>query len=107
MDKVCAIARALAIAIAVVAAFVAIPQTAAILLVLGAIAAICNTAEDNLRIYLSTLVLILGAKALEAIPAAGAPLATIFGNIATALIGASVMAITLRIIARVKSDWVK
>jgi hypothetical protein len=106
LSKVCAVARLLAIILAVVAAFVAIPQIACILLVLGAISAITNTAEDNMRIYLATIVLLLGAKMLEAIPVAGGPLAAIYGNVATAILGASVMGITLRIYTRVKSDWV-
>ena len=107
MDKLCALARAIAVLIAIIAAFVAIPQVAVILLVLGGISAITNSAEDNMRIYLVTVVLILGAKSLEVIPVAGAPLAAIFGNLATALIGVSMVAITLRVIARIKGDWVK
>jgi hypothetical protein len=107
LEKICALARVIAILVAIIAAFVVIPQVAVILLVLGGIAAITNTAEDNLRIYLVTVVLILGAKMLEVIPVAGVPLAAIFGNIATAMVGCSIVAITLRIIARIKSDWVK
>lgn len=107
MDKLCALARALAILVAIVAAFVVIPQVGVILLVLGGIAAICNTPEDNLRIYIATLVLLGYSHLLAAIPAVGAPLATIFGNIGIATLGYSIVAIAIRIVLRIKSDWAK
>jgi hypothetical protein len=105
LDKLCALARAVAILIAIVAAFVAIPQAAAILLVLGGIAAICNTPEDNLRIYIVTIVLLGYSQALDVIPVVGTPLAEIFGNVGTATLGYSVVAIAIRIVLRIKNDW--
>lgn len=105
MGKLCALARALAILVAIVAAFVAIPQAAVILLVLGGIAAICNTPEDNIRLYLVTLVLLGFSNMLEVIPAVGTYLAAIFGNIGTATLGYSIVAISIRIVLRIKSDW--
>lgn len=107
MEKLCALARILAILIAIAAAFVAIPQVAAILLVLGAISGIDNTSESSLRVYVVTVVLLLGAKSLAAIPAIGDPLAAIFGNIGTAMLGYSIAAIAIRMGLRVKADWVK
>lgn len=107
MDKLCALARVIAVLVAIVAAFVAIPQAAAILLVLGGIAAICNSPEDNLRAYLATLVLLGFAHLLDSIPAVGAPLAAIFGNIGLAMLGYSIVAIAIRLVLRIKSDWVK
>lgn len=107
MDKLCALARALAILVAIVAAFVVIPQVAVILLVLGGISAICNTPEDNMRLYLVTVLLILGAKGLEVIPAVGPALATIFTNIGVATLGYSIVAISIRIVLRIRNDWVK
>ena len=106
MEKLCALARAIAILIAIVAAFVAIPQVAVILLVLGAISAIDNTAETSLRVYVVTVVLILGAKSLEVIPAVGVPLAAIFENVGLAMLGYSIAAIAIRIALRIKKDWV-
>jgi hypothetical protein len=105
LEKLCAAARAIAVLIAIIAAFVAVPQTAVILLVLGGIAGICNAPEDNLRAYLVTVLLILGAKSLDVIPVAGAPLAMIFGNIGTAMLGYSIVAIAIRLAMRVKRDW--
>jgi hypothetical protein len=107
MDKLYAVARLLGVALAIVSAFVAIPNAAAALLVLGAVAAIGNDMDRNVKLMLGATVLILGAKMLEAIPAVGVPLAAIFANVATAFVGASVMAITLLIVTRVKTDWVK
>ena len=105
MDKISALARALAILIAIIAAFVVIPQAAVILLVLGGISAIVNTPEDNMRLYLVTVLLILGAKSLEVIPAAGPSLAAIFTNIGLATLGYSIVAISIRIVLRIKNDW--
>ena len=107
MDKVCALARLIAVLLAIISPFVAIPQLAAILLVLGGISAITNTAEDNMRIYIVTVVLILGAKTLEALPTVGVPLATIFGNLGVALVGVSIVAISMRVVTRIKGDWIK
>jgi hypothetical protein len=107
LDKVCALARLVAVLLAIISPFVAIPQLAAILLVLGGIAAITNTAEDNMRSYVVTLVLILGAKTLEALPTVGAPLAVIFGNLGVALVGVSIVAISIRVVTRIKGDWIK
>lgn len=107
MQKLSAAARAIAILVAIVAAFVAIPQAAVILLVLGAISGIDNTAETSLRVYVVTVVLILGAKSLEVIPAVGEPLAAIFGNVGTAMLGYSIAAITIRMAMRVRDDWTK
>jgi len=107
MDKIYAAARALAVILAITSAFVAIPNAVLLLLVLGGISAIGNDSERNSRTYLIAIVLILGAKTLEAIPVAGAALATIFASLGTAVIGASMVAITITLACRIKSDWTK
>jgi hypothetical protein len=107
MDKIYSAARVVALILAIASAFVVIPNVAAILLILGGVAAIGNDMERNTRIFLATVVLILGAKSLEAIPAAGAPLAAIFAAVGTALLGASIVGITIMIVTRIKTDWVK
>jgi hypothetical protein len=99
--------RVLAVILAIASAFVSVPMAAFALLVLGGISAISNDSEKNSRTYLITIVLILGAQALEAIPVAGAPLATIFAALGTAFVGASIVAITITIGCRIKSDWLK
>lgn len=107
MDKIYAVARIVAIILAIVSAFVAIPNAVPILMVLGGIVAIGNDMERNVRIMLATVILLLGAKSLDAIPAVGTPLAAIYASVGAALLGASVVAITMMIITRVKTDWVK
>lgn len=107
MDKIYAIARLLAVILAIISPFIAIPNVAAILIVLGGIAAIGNDMERNTRIILAAIILALGAKSLEAIPAVGVPLAAIFSAVGTALVGASIVAITMLIITRVRMDWAK
>jgi hypothetical protein len=106
LSKVCAVARALAVLLAIAGAFVTVPYLAIALLLLGFISAITNTPENNTRIFLITIVLLLGAKTLAVIPTAGDSLATVFGNLGIALFGACVMAVVLGVYARVRSDWV-
>jgi hypothetical protein len=106
LSKLFAAARALAVLLAVVGAFVTIPYLVPVLLVLGAVSAITNTPENNGRVFVITIVLLLGAKSLGDIPAVGPSLSVIFGNLGTALVGSSMMAIALGAYTRVKSDWV-
>ena len=105
MDKICAIARALAIALAVVSAFVAVPQAVTLLVVLGAVAGITDAQEDRARLMLITTVLFLGAKSLTAIPVAGADLAAVFGALGMATFGASLTGIVMGAYGRVMADW--
>lgn len=105
MGKLYAVARGLAVLLAIVAAFVTVPYLVPILLVLGALSAIGNTPEQNTRIFMITIVLLLGAKALVDLPGVGTYLSAIFGNLGTALVGASMVAIALGAYSRIKSDW--
>ncbi len=107
MDKIYSAARAAALILAIASAFIVVPNVAVILMILGGVAAIGNDMERNTRIFLATIILILGAKSLEVIPVAGVPLAAIFAAVGTALTGASIVAITIMILTRVKTDWVK
>ena len=112
MDKVYTIARTAAVLLAIVAAFVMVPQAALILLVLGGVAALGhNSAEENVHTYLIAIVLTIGASALaaalEGVGPAGGYIAAIFGNIATVAIGASVVAIAVGLVNGLKSAWMK
>jgi hypothetical protein len=107
MGKVYAGARALAILVAIAAAFATIPYVAVVLLVLGASSAIGNTPEDTIRVFLIAVVLVVGSKALDAIPGVGVRLDVIFSGIGTAAIGASILSIVLGLARRIRSDWVK
>jgi hypothetical protein len=105
LQKVYTISTLVAVILAIVAAFVSIPMAAAIMLVLGGIGGLdnANAPDVRLRIYAATIVLVLGAKSLTAIPAVGAPLAAIFGGVALVLVGASVVGITLAIVQLVRT----
>jgi hypothetical protein len=107
MDRIYAAARALAVILAIASAFVSLPYVAALLLVLGGIAAIGNDPDKNFRIYLVAIVLRVGARDLGVIPVVGSHLVTIFTAIGIAFIGASIVAITITLACRIKSDWVK
>ena len=102
---------ALAIIAAILAAFVKVPiltdqDVAAILIVLGVIAGLGNTPEDNTKAFLATLVLMVGAATLAEIPSVGTYLSDIFGNLGKAFLGASITGIVLGLARKVKSDWV-
>jgi len=107
MNVISAAARALAVILAIVSAFISVPLTPPLLLVLGGIAAIKNNSEKNSRNFLMTIVLILGAKTLSVIPVIGSYLATIFASLGIAFIGASIVAIVVTLAYRFKRDWVK
>ena len=100
MQKLYTISMLIAVILAIVTAFVSIPMAAAILLVLGGIGGLdnVNAPDVRLRIYAATIVLLLGAKSLTAIPAVGESLAAIFAGVGTVLIGASVVGVTAAIV---------
>lgn len=107
MNEISAAARALAVILSIISAFISVPLTAPLLLVFGGIAAIKNTSEKNSRNYLITIVLLLGAKTLEVLPVIGTYLATIFASLGIAFVGASIVAIVITLGYRFKRDWVK
>jgi hypothetical protein len=107
MGMICAVARLIGIAVTIIAAFVAIPTAATILLVTGAISILSYKPEDYVRVIVAALLLMSGAHALEEIPAIGMPLAAIFGNLGLFLVGSSIVAIAIRACMIVKADWVK
>jgi hypothetical protein len=107
MNELSAAARALAVILAVVSAFVTVPLTAPLLLIFGGFAAIRNNSEKNARNFLITIVLLLGAKTLEVLPYVGTYLATIFTSLGIAFVGASIVAIVITLVLRIKRDWVK
>jgi uncharacterized membrane protein HdeD (DUF308 family) len=107
MYVITAAARTLAIILAIASAFVSVPLMPALLLVLGGIAALQNNSEKNSRNFLMTIVLLLGAGKLSVLPAVGSYLATIFASLGIAFIGASIVAIVVTLVLRLKRDWVK
>jgi len=109
MQKIFVISTLLAVLLAIVSAFVAVPNSAAALLVLGGIGALNNgkSPDLRLRIYAAGIILILGAKSLTAIPVVGEPLAAIFTGVSLVFIGASVVGITIAVYQLVKSGLTK
>ena len=107
MNEICAAARALAVILAIVSAFISVSLTAPLLFIFGGIAAIKNDSARNVRNFIITIVLILGAKTLQVLPVVGTYLATIFASLGIAFVGASMVAITITLALRLKRDWVK
>ena len=108
MNKLYAVARLLAVVVALAAAFVEVPYVAAVLLILGAVAGIGVAKEDRTRLYLVALLLVIGSKMLVGLPGlVGTYLAGIFGGLGAAYVGASVSALTLSLLASIKQDWSK
>jgi hypothetical protein len=108
LNKLYAVARLLAVVVAIAAAFVTIPSVAAILLILGALAGIGVAKEDRTRLYLVALLLVVASKILGDLPGlAGTYLAGIFAGLGTAYVGASVVALTLSLLASIRQDWAK
>jgi uncharacterized iron-regulated membrane protein len=105
MNVIILAARSLAILLAIVSGFISFPLMVPLLLALGGIAAINNNSEKNSRNFLITIVLILGAKTLQAVPFIGSYLATIFASLGTAFLGASIVAIVITLAYRMKRDW--
>lgn len=105
MDKIYPGARLIAVLYAIVAAFVVLPQTSLVLLVVGGISGFGSASEDNQRILLTALALNVSAPLLESIPSIGAQLAAIFGGFGTAYAGAALVTIAVSLFGRVRSDW--
>lgn len=98
MDKVYAGARALALLVAIAAAFVTVPQLATVLLVLGGVSAIGNKPEDNMRVYLVATVFTVASGNLGDFMAVGAQLKAIFTNIGVAATGAAAVGAILALV---------
>ena len=107
MNRISAVGRALAVILAIASAFFSNPLIVPLLLIFGGIAAIGNTPERNAKNYQMAIVLILGAKMLEAIPYTGPYLATVFESLGAAFVGASIVAITITLQQRIQRDWLK
>jgi len=93
------IGGALGLAVAIVGAFVDIPNAAVILLVLGLVAGWGYAADAHVRVIVSALALPVMAKAFDAVPQAGSYLAAIVTNIGAVAVGAA-LCIMLRNIYR-------
>jgi hypothetical protein len=92
----------IAVGLAIVGAFVAIPSLAAVLVILGLIGGFMIDGPDHVRVIVSALALTALASVLNAIPAVGSYLAIIVGNLGLLLSGAAIMIILRNIYARIR-----
>ena len=107
LEKLYALARLVAVVVAVAAAFVTIPYVVAILLILGVIAGLGVEREDRLRLYAVAILLTVASKSLEGVPEVGVYLSSIFGGLGTAYVGASLVAIAIGLTESIKNGLVK
>jgi hypothetical protein len=107
LNKIAGLANALGVILAVVAAFVAIPnlQVALVLVVLGLIAGLMKLDENlNTGLYLSVLVLPIVAAALVNIPSIGTQLGAVATNLALVLAGMVATMIAITTVVFVKNE---
>ncbi|MGH8197075.1 MAG: hypothetical protein ACRETI_02795 [Steroidobacteraceae bacterium] len=91
-----------AIAIAVVGAFVEIPYAGLILVLLGLAAGVAMVAEDHVRVLVSALVLTSLSGVLMNVPEIGQYLTSIFSAAGTFAAGAALMIVSRNIWKRYK-----
>lgn len=106
IDKLTGLARALAILLSVIAAFVAIPNldTQLVLVVLGLIAGISYGDEQRIGLILTAVVLPLVAPTLSGIPAIGESLGSIASNIGVAAAAGVASSLAISLFNTVKGD---
>jgi len=88
--------------IAIVGAFVAIPQMATILLVAGLIVGLFIVADHHVRVLVTALVLTGLARTFDVVPAVGTYISSILANIGVLVVGISMMIIVRNIYLRLK-----
>jgi hypothetical protein len=106
MNKVTALAGLAALLLAVVGAFVVIPNlnVAAVLVVLGIVAGLTYTEERMIAVLVATLTYPLVAVALGNIPMAGEKLGAIAANVGLVAAGVAATVLTMRLIGVAKSS---
>ncbi len=92
----------LGLAIAVVGAFVEIPYSGMLLVLLGLIGGVAIAAEDHVRVLVSALVLTSLSGVLMNIPEVGSYLTAIFSALGTLAAGIAIMIISRNIWRRYK-----
>ena len=92
----------IAVALAVVGAFVTIPNLAAVLVVIGLVVGYSIDAADHVRVIVSALALTALAGTLGSIPAVGSHLANIVGGFGVLAAGAAIMIVLRNMYARFK-----
>jgi len=90
------------VAVAVVAAFVAIPYVATILLVAGLVVGLYVIGDHHVRVMVSALVLTGLAGTFTAVPAVGSYISSILANLGVVVTGVAVMIVLRNTYARLK-----
>jgi hypothetical protein len=106
LNKVCGLARAIGILLAIVAGFVALGglNTALVLVVLGLIGGIAYGTDDLVRLGVLALALPAVGTALGNIPSVGGQLGAVCGNLAVLIASALASAFAIRLFNIVKGD---
>ncbi len=107
LSKVSAIAVLIGLVVAIVAAFANIPYAAIILTVAGAVGGLSVDADMRPRLIASAVLLTVGAKSLDAIPAAGSYLTSIFTNFGSVLTAGALVAVAISLFNLTKNQLVK
>ncbi len=89
-----------ALAIAVIAAFVNIPYAAVVLAILGIPIGLAAPGDAHVRVLVSALVLNLLGHAFDAVPAVGLYVGSIIGNVGIVLAGGALAIVFKNIYAR-------
>ena len=100
--KIIKVLGLLAVAAAIVGAFVNIPNLATILVILGLIGGFAIEGPDHVRVIVSALALTALGGTLNSIPSVGGYLATIVTNLGVMAAGAAIMIILRNIYNRFK-----
>lgn len=103
------VVRVIACLLAIVAAFVAIPNmdAAALLVALGILLGIGLDSESGPRIVLSTVALPVVGTALAHLPMVGDKLGAIAVNLGLVAAGSAATFVAMSVFNRLKGDWVK
>ncbi|HKE43197.1 MAG TPA: hypothetical protein VKB41_01545 [Steroidobacteraceae bacterium] len=86
--------------LAIVAAFVAIPYAAAILLIIGLFVGLSIIPDHHVRVIVSALALATLSHSFDAIPQVGSYISTILSNLGVLAAGAALMIILRNMYAR-------
>lgn len=106
LQKIGGLARAVAVIISIVAAFVAIPNldVATLLVVLGLVAGLVHSDADRIGIIVTALVLPMVATVLSGLPSVGTQLGAIASNLGVVAASSVATMIAIRLYSVVKGD---
>jgi hypothetical protein len=98
------IVYAVGLLLAVVAAFVNVPNAGLILAVLGAVASLAVLPEHHVRVIVTALALVTLAGTFNGVPGVGIYITAILGNLGALVAGAALQIIVRNIVNRLR-NW--